>query len=251
LTVEQEEFLTVRSLATGYISGFVIEAHTHPWHQLLFASRGAMTVRAGRYSWMVPPGRAVLIPAGCTHTIRMWGNVAMRSLYVAPALCHFAGECEVLAVTPLLRELILRVIELAALDSRVATHQRLLGTLMDEIDDQMRGRPGTPLMVPLPSERRALRLAHHVLDNPPGSESLDSLARQYGMGRRTAERLFQEETGISLGLLRQKVRMLDSIRVIAEEKSVTETALETGYSSVSAFIAAFKRTFGFTPGKIA
>jgi AraC-like DNA-binding protein len=44
--------------------------------------------------------------------------------------------------------------------------------------------------------------------------------------------------------------MLDSIRLLAEEKSVTETALAAGYSSVSAFIAAFKRTFGFTPGKL-
>ncbi len=242
--------MTVRSLATSYSSGLLIEAHTHRWHQLLFASRGAMTVRAGRYSWMVPPGRAVFIPAGCTHTIRMWGNVAMRSLYFSPALCHFAAECEVLAVTPLLRELILRVIDLAALDSRVATHQRLLGTLTDEIDELMEGQPRTPLMVPLPSEHRALSLAQHVLDNPPGSESLDRLARRFGMGRRTVERLFHEQTGISFGLWRQQVRMLDSIRLLAEEKSVTEAALEAGYSSVSAFIAAFKRTFGFTPGKL-
>ncbi len=156
-----------------------------------------------------------------------------------------------LAVTPLLRELILRVIELAVLDSRVATHHRILGTLMDEIDGQLRARPKMPLMIPLPSERRALSLAHHVLDNPPGCESLDRLARCYGMGRRTAERLFHQETGMSFGLWRQKVRMLDSVRLLAEEKSVTETALAAGYSSVSAFIAAFKRTFGFTPGKIA
>ena len=250
MTVEQEQFLTVRSLATGYSSGFVIEAHTHRWHQLLFASSGAMTVRAGHYSWMVPPGRAVFIPAGCAHTIRMWGNVAMRSLYFSPAVCHFARDCEVLEVTPLLREMILRVIELTALDSRVATHQRLLGTLVDEIDQQMRERPGTPLMVPLPWERRALNLTHHVLDDPAASGSIDRLARRFGMGRRTIERLFHEQTGMSFGLWRQKVRMLDSIRLLAEEKSVTETALAAGYSSVSAFIAAFKRTFGFTPGKL-
>jgi AraC-like DNA-binding protein len=44
--------------------------------------------------------------------------------------------------------------------------------------------------------------------------------------------------------------MLDSIRQLAEGKSVTNTALDSGYVSVSAFIAAFKRTFGCTPGQL-
>jgi AraC-like DNA-binding protein len=31
---------------------------------------------------------------------------------------------------------------------------------------------------------------------------------------------------------------------------VTDAALESGYSSVSAYIAAFKQTFGCTPGEM-
>lgn len=123
----------------------------------------------------------------------------MRSLYFSPALCHFTGDCEVLTVTPPFRELILRVIDLAALDSRVATHHRRLCTLTDEIDQLMRERPATTLMMFVPSERRALSFAQHVLDDPPGSESLDRLAGRFGMGRRTVERLFHEQTGISFG----------------------------------------------------
>jgi len=37
-------------------------------------------------------------------------------------------------------------------------------------------------------------------------------------------------------------------RVLVEGGSVTDAALESGYSSVSAYIAAFKQTFGYTPG---
>lgn len=223
--------------------------HTHGWHQLLYASTGAMTVYAGRFSWMIPPGQAVLIPAGYSHSIRMWGNVAMRSLYLrptleSPPLAH--KGCAVLSVTPLLRELILRVVELAALDSRVSEHNRLRDVLLDEIS----ATPAMPLMVPLPNDPRALAVAGHVLANPAAGDTLSELSRRYGAGRRTLERLFRGETGMSFGLWRQKVRMLDSIRLLAEEKSVTEAALEAGYSSVSAFIAAFKRTFGCTPGRI-
>ncbi len=179
----------------------------------------------------------------------MWGTVAMRSLYFPPHLEAEAlafEECRVLSVTPLLRELILRVIELAALDSRVPDDNRLMAVLLDE----MNIAPVTPLMLPLPVDARAMTVAGHVLADPGGDETLDDLARRYGAGRRTLERLFRGETGISFGLWRQKVRMLDSIRLLAEGKSVTEAAFDAGYASVSAFIAAFKHTFGYTPGRL-
>jgi AraC-like DNA-binding protein len=249
LTLEQEPFLMVRSSAAGYFSGYVIAPHVHDWHQLLFASSGAMTVLGGRSSWMVPPSNAVFLPAGCAHSIRMWGLVNMRSLLFpstleVPALAH--TECRVLSVTPLLRELILRIVEMAALDSREPAHRRLLDVLLDELH----GAPVNPLVLPMPGDARAMAVAEHVLAHPSDGESLDSLARRFGAGRRTLERLFREETGISFGLWQQKARLLDSIRLLAEGKSVTEASLETGYASLSAFIAAFRRTFGYTPGKL-
>ena len=249
LTVEQEAYLTVRSLATTLGSGYVIEPHTHPWRQLLYASTGAMTVNAGRFTWMIPPGKAVLIPAGCEHSIRMWGSVAMRSLYFPAELKSPSldiTECRVLSVTPLLRELILRVIDLAALDSRVPAHQRLLDLLLDEMDVPS----VTPWMLPLPSDERAMAIAEHVMASPSNADALDDLARRFAVGRRTLERLFRDETGLSFGLWRQKVRLLESIRALAEGKSVTDAALDAGYASVSAFIVAFKNTFGCTPSRL-
>jgi quercetin dioxygenase-like cupin family protein len=104
LTAEQEPFLVARALSTTYTSGYVLHPHTHQAHQLLFASSGAMTVTGDRTSWMIPPGRAVLIPAGIPHSIRMWGEVAMRSLYFpvnGPAPVFDATTCRVISVSPL------------------------------------------------------------------------------------------------------------------------------------------------------
>jgi len=249
LTVDQEPYLAVRSMAAGYACGFEIKTHAHDWHQLLFASSGAMTVHGGRWSWMIPPGKAVFIPARCLHSIHMWGNVAMRSLYFsasleAPALAF--KECKVLSVSPLLRELMLRVIELVALDPRLPVHYRLMSLLLDEMD----ATPVTPLALPLPEDPYAMAVARHVLNAPAEQDTTADLCRKYGIGVRTLERRFLDDTGISFGLWRQKARMLDSIRLLAEGKSVTETALDAGYSSVSAFIATFKRTFGCTPGQL-
>ena len=247
LTAEQEPFLVARALTATYSSGYVLHPHTHASHQLLFASSGAMTVTGDRTSWMIPPGRAVLIPAGVPHSIRMWGEVAMRSLYfpvTAPAPPFDGSPCRVISVSPLLRELILRVAELMALDSRIPVEARLMSVLMDEID----GAQIETLVLPLPSDARARTAADYILKDPADGITADALARHCALSTRTLERLFRAETGMRLGLWRQKARLLESVRVLVGSGSVTDAALESGYSSVSAYIAAFKQTFGCTPG---
>jgi AraC-like DNA-binding protein len=223
--------------------------HDHPWRQLLYAISGAMTVYAGRASWMIPTGKAVIIPQGCRHSIRMWGEVAMRTLYFPPDLDAPAlqvEECRVISVTPLLRELILRVVEMGALDRRLPEQERLAGVVLDE----MARAEVTPLVLPVPGDERAAAVAQAVLAAPSADLPLDGLARRHGVGRRTLERLFRAETGMTFGMWQQKARLLYSIGALAASRPVTEAALDAGYSSVSAYIAAFKKTFGCTPGRL-
>jgi AraC-like DNA-binding protein len=188
-----------------------------------------------------------LIPAGIPHAIRMWGEVAMRSLYfpvTAPAPVFGTDACRVISVTPLLRELILRVAEMAALDSRVPAEASVMSVLMNELETARI----EPLLLPLPSDARAVKAAECILKNPADGETAETLARRCGLSTRTLERLFRAETGMRFGLWRQKARLLESVRVLVEGGSVTDAALESGYASVSAYIAAFKETFGCTPG---
>jgi AraC-like DNA-binding protein len=251
LTAEQEPFLAVRSLATNYASGYRLEPHQHPWHQFLYAISGAMTVSTDRSSWMIPTGRAVFIPAACAHAIRMWGAVEMRTLYLSPALTAFeVSECRVVEVAPLLRELILRAVERMGLDSRVAHDSRLIGLLEDEVKTALAEAEHSPLALPMPADERARALARYVLERPLITDTVDDMSKEHGIARRTLERRFREETGMSFGMWRQKARLLDSIRLLAEGNSVTDTAFDCGYSGVSAFIAAFKGTFGYTPGRL-
>src|ERR1700733_10436390 len=224
LTAEQEPYLAIRSLATNYARGYRIEPHHHPWHQVLFASSGAMTVTTSRVSWMIPTGRAVFIPARSVHALRMWGLVEMRTLYLSPPLTSFENlaqtrECRVMEVAPLLRELILRAVERAGLDSRVAPDMWMIKMLEDELQAAMAAEHSR-LALPLPTDERALALAHHVLAHPSSAETVDELAQQHAVARRTLERRFRDETGISFGMWRQKARLLDSIRLLAEGKSV-------------------------------
>ena len=61
------------------------------------------------------------------------------------------------------------------------------------------------------------------------------------------ERLFQEEVGMTFGKWRQQLRLMQSMRLLAEGAKVTHAALESGYSTPSAFIFMFRKVLGITP----
>ena len=210
-----------------------------------------MTVSTNDTSWMAPTGRAVFIPAGCSHAIRMWGLVEMRTLYLSPSFTQFREPaCTVVEVAPLLRELVLRIIDRKGLDWRDEYDALLMNLLEAEIESAIEAAAKSRLSLPLPTDDRAAALARAVLENPSADAGVETLSRQHGVARRTLERRFRDETGMSFGMWRQKARLLDSIRLLAQGSSVTDAALDCGYSSVSAFIAAFKGTFGCTPGQM-
>jgi AraC-like DNA-binding protein len=236
----------VRTLAVGYPSGAVLEHHAHDWAQLVYATEGVMSVHTEDGTWVVPSHRAVWIPAGVGHSIAMSGWVSMRTLYIAPRLVGgLARRCCVVAVSPLLRQMILHVIAQGALRRGVAEQRRLAGVLLD----QLRVLPAVPLELPMPRDARALRVAARLREEPGATAALDALARAAGASRRTLERLFQTETGMSLGRWRQQARLLHAMRLLAGGESVTSTALSVGYDSTSAFIAAFASALGTTPGQ--
>jgi len=239
--------LLVRTLAVGYPSGTVLEPHSHDWAQLVYASEGVMSVQTEEGTWVVPSHRGVWIPCRVGHSIAMSGWVSMRTLYIAPQLVRtLPTRCCVVAVSPLLRQLILHAIAHSPLRRNVPEHRRMVDFLLD----QLRVLPAAvALELPMPRDARALRLAVRLRDAPGETARLDTLARVAGASRRTLERLFQKETGMSFGRWRQQARLLHAMRLLASGEPVTSTALEVGYESTSAFIAAFSNVLGTTPGR--
>jgi AraC-like DNA-binding protein len=236
----------IHSLSYDYAAGHVVEPHCHDWHQLLYASRGVMTLGVAVGSFVVPPHRGAWIPAGVEHGIRMSGRVQMRTLYLRPSLSpRLPGDCRVLSVTPLLRELILRAVELETLDRRRARERHLVDLVLDEL----RTLPSTPLSLPELSDERARRVARALEAHPGDGRPLARLARAAGASGRTIERIFERETGMTFASYRQQLRMLHALRLLADGAAVTRVALDVGYESPSAFVHAFRRLLGTTPGR--
>ena len=220
--------------------------HTHEWDQLTYAASGVIQIDTDEGVWVVPPHRAVWVPAGIAHVERMYAPVSVRMLYFAEGIAAaLPRACRMVNVSNLLRELILHVSRVGALDRRQPPHAHIIGVLLD----QLAVLSHVPLQLPMPRDPRAVRLASRLRDQPDEAATLAALARAVGASRRTIERSFQRDTHMTAGEWRRRARLLHAVRRLAEGEAVTNVALEAGYSSVSAFIAVFKKTFGVTPAR--
>jgi AraC-like DNA-binding protein len=229
-----------------YPDGHVIKTHSHPWHQLVYASQGVMTVRTPEGSWVVPVHRGVWVPARTRHSIQMSGPVSLRTLYLVPRLSRsLPDEPRVIGISPLLRELILRIVELDSLNLRVPAHSHLISVLLDHLHVMQ----ADAIHLPIPRDARAKRIAAMLQKQPSDPRSLIELSKLAGASKRTVERLFKSETGLGFGKWRQQLRLGHALRLLAAGDAVTAVAFDAGYDSVSAFISAFRVTFGKTPGQ--
>lgn len=235
----------IATLTRDYPAGHVIASHFHDRDQLVYATRGVMTVRTSQGAWIVPTHRAVWIPAAIPHSITMSGIVAMRTLYLRRRIAQtLPRTCAVVNVPPLLRELILHACMFPALRSTVSRQRHLTRVILDQLEIVQ----SVPLQLPTPTEPRALRVAKILFADPSDRRPLTQICKEAGASRRTLERLFQENVGMTFGKWRQQLRLMQAMRLLAEGAKVTHAALESGYSTASAFISMFRKTLGTTPG---
>jgi AraC-like DNA-binding protein/quercetin dioxygenase-like cupin family protein len=234
----------ITTLTRDYQAGHHIPLHFHDRDQIVYASRGVMTVRTSNGAWVVPTHRAVWIPAKTSHTIAMSGTVAMRTLYLKPRLAAaLPRDCCVLNVSPLLHELVLHACTFVALKRKIKSQRHLIDLLLDHLEIiEM-----VPLQLPNPADRRAWRIAETLLANPSDRRPLQNLCKGSGASKRTVERLFQDQLGMTFGRWRQQLRLVQALRLLAEGKQVTYAALEAGYGTPSAFIYMFRKILGTTP----
>jgi AraC-like DNA-binding protein len=234
----------ITTLTHDYPAGHMIPLHFHDRDQLIYASRGVMTVGTGEGTWVVPTHRAVWIPAAVPHAITISGLVAMRTLYFRPKLARaLPRDCCVVNVSPLLKELILHACRFHALRKTIPWQRHVIEMVIDQLETvQM-----LPLQLPHLSDPRAVRVADIVAANPGDHRTLIQICKAGGASKRTVERLFQEEAGMTFGKWRQQLRLMQAMRLLAEGAKVTHAALEAGYSTPSAFSCMFRKTLGTTP----
>lgn len=231
-----EESLT--NLALSY-------EHSHPWLQFSYASQGVLDVYTAGGRFLAPPQRAVWIPAGMQHQVRCSISTQIRSLYIQPQALPVAIEsCQVVAVSPLLKELIRTFSTFHEEYDEHGEEGRLVSVLLD----QLAAAPESNSMLPLPTDARLLHIVQTLQNAPDDLTTLGEWAQRLRVSEKTLSRLFQQQTDLTFRRWRQRLRLLNALPYLEQGQSVTEVSLMCGYDSVSAFIHAFQEYFGQTPG---
>lgn len=233
----------VIGLADEYPPGYVDPMHCHERAQLLYASSGVMSVATPQTSYVVPPQRALWLPARMMHEVSCRGAVSVRTLYIDTVHDDSPDRCRLLQVSDLLRALVLEVVGFEAGYAPASREARIVDLLLDECARM----PNAPYQAAMPADPRLLRVCRHLLVDPADNRDIDAWATRVGMSRRSFTRAFRDELGMGFAQWRQQIRLLSAISLLAEGRSITSVALDVGYESPSAFTAMFHRAFGQPP----
>jgi AraC-like DNA-binding protein/quercetin dioxygenase-like cupin family protein len=225
-------------------SGAGIDAHRHDDHQIAYAASGVLAVATDRGHWIAPPTRAIWVPAGTVHEHRAYGPTDLH-LVGLPSGDNPVGldAPAVLAVGPLLRELIIAYT--ADPGDTSEARARIRGVLLDQLEQS----PQQPIRLPVATDPRLAAVCELLSADPADGRALAQLGRQVGAAERTLSRLFRQEFAMTFPQWRTQLRLHHALIQLAEGEAVTTVAYRCGWSSPSAFIDVFHRTFGQTPGR--
>ncbi|MFJ9451220.1 MULTISPECIES: AraC family transcriptional regulator [unclassified Herbaspirillum] len=224
----------------------LLAMHSHPRGQLLYAAEGVMQVRTAHGLWVIPPQRALWVPCGLAHEIRMLSAVRLRTLYIRPHESELIGaECRLLEVSALLRELILALLEEESDYDTRCRGGHLAQLILSEID----GATAIPVVIPWPADRRVLAVCEAILADPGNANSLEYWAGFAGASARTLIRLFPKETGLHFRHWVQQVHITEALLRLSQGEAVERIAERLGYKSASAFTSMFRSVLGKTPSQ--
>jgi AraC-like DNA-binding protein/quercetin dioxygenase-like cupin family protein len=224
--------------------GYTVPAHRHRRTQFLCVFSGVVLVSTDRGRWMIPPGHALLIPRGLVHSVEMYSDVSMRSVYIySPEGRAASLEPAVLGVTDLAVQLITEAVRQGAIAEDRGRAALVMALLLDEIGHLPERRLG----LPFPASGRLAGLCRDFVEQPSPTAKIDDWAKRLNMSRRTFTRFFRQEMGVSFVTWRQQACLFACLPRLAAGEPVTRVALDAGYESVPAFTTMFKRMLGSAP----
>lgn len=233
-------------ICNDFAGGHVMASHHHRRSQLVYGANGMMLVGTEHGRWAVPPDRAVWIPGGIRHDLKMISAVTTVTVWVEPApSLNLPDACQVVEISPLMRSLLLAAIDVTPEYDSSGRDGLLMSLLLEEMKDL----PALPLSLHFPKHPRLAERCRLFLQTPKPHETIEHWSEALGMSRRTFTRLFKKETGLSFAAWRQQACLFAALPRLAANEPVTRIALDLGYESPAAFTTMFKRLQGVPPSR--
>ena len=220
-----------------------VHQHQHEQGQLILALHGAVTCKTENGLWIVPPDCGVWIPGGMPHSNQVTSNARLSYLFVQPAAATLPQQCCTLSVSPMLREMILRLADVSVNSAQDDHVGRMVRVLLDELAQM----PIQGLELPASSHPKIAAITAALMAEPNNRRTLVDWASHVAMSERSLKRLMVQETGLTFGRWRRQLHLVIALRELASGATVQRVSSELGYESATAFIVMFKKALGTTP----
>lgn len=222
------------------------DRHVHEdMHELLWGTRGTLTVETDDGWFAAPSALGIWIPAGVAHRVVAAPQTSFRCTYFDPALGSPGDKTTAVAMPELNQALLTTLADPHRLAPHARQHaEELIVWLLHPVTL-------ATVDLPLPSDDRTRRVAEMLLDDPADGRSLDEWGRTVGSSARNLSRLFVTETALTFAEWRTRARIRRAIELLAADHSVSAVSARVGYATPSAFVQAFRREIGHTPGEFA
>jgi AraC-like DNA-binding protein/quercetin dioxygenase-like cupin family protein len=232
--------------ATSVTKGWENARHRHRKAQLIYSVRGILNCEIEDGVWIVPPQCAIWIPGDLPHATRGAGDTECYCLFVEPDAAPGLPEtCCTISVSPLLRELLLKVAGFPEVYALGGREERLIAALLDELV----AAPVEDLHLPMPRDPRLRRLAEMMLADPTDKTSKAEWATRIGMSERSMSRLLLHDIGMSFGRWRRQLHVILALQRLTKGETVQKVALDLGYENASGFVTMFRKAVGKPPAR--
>lgn len=219
--------------------------HQHGFIEFLYAHKGGMRVEIEGRTLFVPVFYGIWIPENVPHRVQATGDTQLESLYISAEQVNFdCASCRVVVVTPFVREFIHHATEHVPEHYQENGPDGMLVTVLINLLQQL---PDAGFSLTWPVTPAIMQVCRDIQADPGHAHSIDEWAEHCGMSVRTFSRRFKKETGITFSEWKQKMRLLEAVIMLKNKRSVTQVALESGYSGTASFTYAFRQMFGVPP----
>jgi AraC-like DNA-binding protein len=217
-------------------------------HYLLCASTGALRLEAQGRAWLLPPARAALIEAGRRIRVSIPGPVTTASvLFDTRFVPAPPAPLTVFDLNALARCLVAECATWGEGDQPLPTYAETLFTALAAVTWRLAEQP-SPVVMPVGRSAELRRALHLTQQRLGDAIRFQDVADEVGLAPRSLARRFSDETGMTWRAVLRRMRLLRAIEELAAgDTPVTTIAFMVGYTSLSAFNAAFRDLTGHTP----
>lgn len=214
--------------------------HSHQRYQLTFVEEGYQYFYIGKKIYLAPQNHVIWIPSGLAHRAASEAKTVnlMLVLFKLVPEADFYEQVHVFPAPAVLKEMLLYASKWNKLTKEDEEQTLFLKAMLKSLPYFC--NENNALQIPVPADNRLIPVCNYINANYQYNFDSDELADIAKMSVRSLQRIFKNETGITLQKYMQLIRILKSIELIdTKQYTLSQIAFKIGYKSLSAFTASY------------